>query len=166
MGKALQFVVQKHDASHLHYDFRLEMNGVMKSWAVPKGPSMNPANKRLAVQVEDHPISYNSFEGRIPQGHYGGGDVIVWDNGTYHSVTHEGGKESEQEFLAGLEKGRITFILKGKKLQGEFSLFRFKTEKQWLLVKIPDDFASQEDITKDPRSVLSNRVLVGKKENK
>lgn len=168
-GKALRFVIQKHDASHLHYDFRIEMDGVMKSWAVPKGPSMNPADKRLAMQVEDHPISYNSFEGHIPEGEYGGGNVIVWDNGTYHSLLTEDPKESEKEFLKGLESGSLKFVLEGKKLHGEFALFRFKGKdtngKQWMLIKHKDKFASIDDVTADPRSVLSERMLIGRTED-
>jgi bifunctional non-homologous end joining protein LigD len=165
-GRLLRFVVQKHDASHLHYDFRLEMAGDMKSWAVPKGPSLNPKDKRLAMQVEDHPISYNTFEGTIPQGQYGGGDVIVWDNGYYHSLKTEDAKESEKEFLEGLKKGKITFIMKGKKLKGEFGLVRFKgKEKEWMLVKKSDEHASEKDITLNNKSVLSKKTLIGKKES-
>jgi bifunctional non-homologous end joining protein LigD len=164
-GKFLKFIVQKHDASHLHYDLRLEMGGVMKSWAVPKGPSLNPQIKRLAMQVEDHPLSYNKFEGTIPEGNYGAGEVIVWDKGTYHSLKTKNTKESEEEFLEGLKKGRLKFILNGKKLKGKFSLFRFKSEKEWILAKSEDEFATLEEITSDPRSVLSKKILIGKNED-
>ena len=164
-AKALRFIVQKHDASHLHYDFRLEMEGMMKSWAIPKGPSLDPSVKRLAMQVEDHPISYNSFEGTIPQGNYGAGEVIVWDKGTYHSLDTKDAKKSEKEFLDGIEKGKIKFVLKGKKLNGIFSLFRWKGEKEWMLVKGDDEFASEEDVTSDPRSVLSKKMLIGRRED-
>jgi bifunctional non-homologous end joining protein LigD len=163
--KSLRFVVQKHDARSLHYDLRLQMNGVMKSWAVPKGPSMDPSVKRLAVQVEDHPISYNTFEGHIPEGEYGGGDVIVWDRGTYRSMATGNAKDSEKEFLKGLKEGKLTFILRGKKLKGEFHLFRFKGEKDWMLVKKEDAFATKEEVTSDPRSVESKKMLIGKSED-
>jgi bifunctional non-homologous end joining protein LigD len=165
LGKALRFVVQKHDARSLHYDLRLEMRGVMKSWAVPKGPSLDASVKRLAVQVEDHPISYNTFEGHIPEGEYGGGDVIVWDKGTYRSMESGSAKQSEKEFLKGLKQGKLTFILKGRKLKGEFHLFRFKGEKDWMLVKKEDSFASREEVTSDPRSVQSKKMLIGKSED-
>ncbi len=165
-SRALRFVIQKHDASHLHYDLRLEMEGVMKSWAVPKGPSLNPSDKRLAMQVEDHPISYNTFEGTIPQGQYGGGEVIVWDNGTYHSDKTTDPKESEKFFLAGLKQGRLTFTMQGKKLKGVFTLARFAgKEKEWILIKKADEYASKEDITIDNRSVISKRTLIGRKED-
>jgi bifunctional non-homologous end joining protein LigD len=164
-AKALRFVVQKHDASHLHYDLRLEMGGMMKSWAVPKGPSLDPEVKRLAMQVEDHPISYNSFEGTIPKGNYGAGEVIVWDKGTYHSTETKDAKESEKEFLDGLRKGKFSFVMKGKKLQGRFSLFRWKGEKEWMLVKGDDEYASSEEVTADPRSVLSRKMLIGRNED-
>jgi bifunctional non-homologous end joining protein LigD len=152
-GKSLIFVVQKHDASHLHYDFRLEMEGVLKSWAVPKGPSLNPSIKRLAMEVEDHPWSYRDFEGEIPEGNYGAGDVIVWDTGTYDG---EGG---EKGLLAGLKKGHLSFTLHGKKLKGEWSLVRTGRERQWLLMKKDDQYASKEDISKQVQSVLSDRLL-------
>jgi bifunctional non-homologous end joining protein LigD len=167
-GRGLRFIVQKHDASHLHYDFRLEMEGVMKSWAVPKGPSLDPKDKRLAMMVEDHPISYNTFEGEIPKGNYGAGSVIVWDRGTYHSEKTDDARESEKEFLAGLKKGKLTFFLEGKKLRGLYVLFRFtrhNNEKEWMLVKAKDEYASAEDITADPRSVLSERMLIGRRED-
>ncbi|MDR7370170.1 DNA ligase D [Flavobacterium aquidurense] len=155
----LIFVVQKHAASHLHYDFRLEINGVLKSWAVPKGPSMNPEVKRLAMMVEDHPYSYKDFEGTIPTGNYGAGNVIVWDNGTY--VPAEKTDSPEKTLMANLKKGRLSFILKGKKLKGEFSLVKLtgKQENAWLLIKKSDEFASDSDILYHNKSVISNRTL-------
>ena len=123
------FVVQEHHASHLHWDFRLEVAGVFKSWAVPKGPSMNPADKRLAIQVADHALEYGSFEGIIPEGEYGAGRVIIWDSGIYEPLA---GMEE------GLAKGRLSFVLSGRRLQGEFSLIRLKratTGREWLLIK-------------------------------
>src|SRR4051812_47274551 len=125
---SLKFVVQKHDASHVHYDFRLEMEGVLKSWAVPKGPSLNPDDKRLAMMVEDHPFDYKDFEGVIPEGSYGGGTVIVWDEGTYTPAGSESlsRKEQEKELLAQLHKGNIKLQLYGTKLKGEFVLFQMK----------------------------------------
>src|SRR5438270_6265571 len=124
--KSLRFVVQKHDASHVHYDFRLEMEGVLKSWAVPKGPSLNPSDKRLAMMVEDHPYDYRDFEGIIPAGNYGGGTVIVWDEGTFEPIGGEvlSRKDQEKMLLKELYSGNIKFILHGKKLKGEFALFQ------------------------------------------
>ncbi|AOC95856.1 Putative DNA ligase-like protein [Flavobacterium anhuiense] len=155
----LIFVVQKHAASHLHYDFRLEMDGVLKSWAVPKGPSMDPEVKRLAMMVEDHPYSYKDFEGTIPEGNYGAGDVIVWDNGTYTS--DEKTASDEKKLLSDLAKGHLSFILKGKKLKGEFSLVKLhgKQENAWLLIKKNDKYASEEDILEKNKSVISKRSL-------
>src|SRR5579885_3624269 len=127
-SKALAYVVQKHQASHLHYDFRLEWDGVLLSWAVPKGPSRDPSVKRLAMQVEDHPIAYDKFEGTIPKGEYGGGPVMIWDRGTYSSPS--GG---EDEIRAALAKGRLTFTLDGERLQGTWSIVRIRGERQWLL---------------------------------
>ncbi|MCV2483609.1 DNA ligase D [Flavobacterium sp. SH_e] len=158
-GNELIFVVQKHAASHLHYDFRLEMDGVLKSWAVPKGPSMDPEVKRLAMMVEDHPYSYKDFEGTIPEGNYGAGNVIVWDNGTYTS--DEKTASEEKQLLSDLAKGRLSFVLKGKKLKGEFSLVKLhgKQENAWLLIKKNDKYASIEDILEKNKSVISKRSL-------
>ncbi|MBF4507877.1 DNA ligase D [Flavobacterium sp. JLP] len=164
----LIFVVQKHAASHLHYDFRLEMNGVLKSWAVPKGPSLDPDMKRLAMMVEDHPYSYKDFEGTIPEGNYGAGNVIVWDNGTY--LPDEPTEHPEKKLLADLKKGHLSFILKGEKLKGEFSLVKLKgkQENAWLLIKKNDKHASDTDILAKDKSVLSKRSLdeLGEKKKK
>lgn len=150
----LRFVIQKHAARRLHYDFRLEMDGALKSWAVPKGPSLDPQDKRLAIQVEDHPLSYRSFEGIIPKGNYGGGTVLVWDEGTY--LPEEGTKLSKD-----LERGRLNFVLKGKKLHGGFSLVRMhgRESKEWLLMKRSDSFASKSDVTENDESVKTGRTI-------
>ncbi|MGM8363571.1 DNA ligase D [Flavobacterium sp. ARAG 55.4] len=155
----LLFVVQKHAASHLHYDFRLELNGVLVSWAVPKGPSMNPEIKRLAMMVEDHPYSYKDFEGNIPAGNYGAGNVIVWDNGTYTAADNT--TSPEKTLKENLKKGRLSFILKGKKLKGEFSLVKLKgkQENAWLLIKKNDKYASETDILLKNKSVISKKTL-------
>jgi bifunctional non-homologous end joining protein LigD len=156
------FVVQQHSASHLHWDFRLEMEGVLKSWAVPKGPSLNPDDKRLAMMVEDHPFDYKDFEGTIPEGNYGAGNVIVWDNGTYEARATKDWKEGEKILLDGIKKGHITFILHGKKLKGEFALVQMKDrgENTWLLLKKNDEYASKDDILKKDKSVISRKKLV------
>jgi bifunctional non-homologous end joining protein LigD len=131
--KKRRFVVHEHHASRLHFDFRLEMAGVLKSWAVPKGPSLDPAERRLAVEVEDHSIAYGSFEGTIAEGRYGAGEVRIWDEGKY---------ESDDDAAAQLKKGRLTFTMFGKKLRGAFSLVRMaRGEGQWLLIKSRDEFA-------------------------
>lgn len=141
-GKQLRFVVQRHDATRLHYDFRLELDGVLKSWAVPKGPSMNPADKRLAVHVEDHPVDYIGFHGVIPEGNYGAGVVQVWDHGFYIPVNAEIEPITEKEALKWLKKGELKFVIKGSKLSGEFVLVRLKRdEKNWLLIKHNDEYA-------------------------
>lgn len=157
----LIFVVQKHAASHLHYDFRLEMDGVLKSWAIPKGPSMNPNDKRLAIIVEDHPYSYKDFEGNIPEGNYGAGNVIVWDNGTYKATDAANTKDGEKILIEGLHKGHISFILQGKKLKGDFSLVKLKgkQENAWLLIKKNDKYASDVDVLKKNKSVITSVTL-------
>jgi bifunctional non-homologous end joining protein LigD len=145
------FVVQKHIASRLHYDFRLESEGVLKSWAVPKGPSLNPSIKRLAVEVEDHPVEYANFEGTIPEGEYGGGTVMIWDRGTYES--------QNGDVSAGLSKGELKFNLKGKKLKGSWVLVRTDT-RNWLLIKHRDRYASETDLAiSAPMSVTTGRSL-------
>lgn len=156
-SKQLAFVIQEHHASRLHYDFRLEMDGVLKSWAVPKGPSMDPHERHLAVHVEDHPFAYRKFEGVIPEGNYGAGNVIIWDEGTYEPRAET--STPEKTLLKELEDGHITFILHGKKLHGEFALIKMhgQDEDAWLLVKKTDDFASTEDITQLDTSVKSGK---------
>ncbi|MFV8340999.1 DNA polymerase ligase N-terminal domain-containing protein [Flavobacterium sp. XS2P39] len=155
--------MQKHAASHLHYDFRLELDGILKSWAIPKGPSMNPADKRLAIMVEDHPFDYKDFEGVIPEGSHGAGSVIVWDNGTYTLADPTEAKEVENKIKSDLEEGALGFSLNGKKLKGEFALVRLKTKQEntWLLIKKKDQYASADDVLKQDKSVISNVTLEG-----
>ncbi|TMC78940.1 MAG: DNA ligase [Chloroflexi bacterium] len=153
-GAQRLFVVQKHRASALHYDFRLEAGGVLVSWAVPKGPSLDPKVKRLAMAVEDHPLDYARFEGVIPEGEYGGGTVMVWDIGTYEL-------DGDETFDEALRKGRIVFTLNGKKLKGGWVLVRTRG-RQWLLMKRRDRDASTLEVTRaKPRSVLTRRLLAG-----
>jgi bifunctional non-homologous end joining protein LigD len=154
----LQFVVQKHRATQLHYDFRLEFNGVLLSWAVPKGPSLDPSVKRLAMQVEDHPLEYGAFEGIIPEGEYGGGTVMVWDRGEWEPEV--------ADIAKAVEKGDLKFTLYGKKLRGSWVLVRTRgwggsaDGKSWLLIKHRDKYASAADIVAEkPRSVISRRLL-------
>lgn len=165
----LKFVVQRHDATRLHYDFRLEMDGVLKSWAVPKGPSMNPADKRLAMMVEDHPFSYRTFEGVIPEGNYGAGIVELWDEGTYECLGIPDKKEGEKALLKALKSGSVKVVLKGRKLKGEFALVRMKTadsNNAWLLLKHDDKFAVHKDYdseTLTPKSSPINKARAQKK---
>jgi bifunctional non-homologous end joining protein LigD len=157
----LKFVVQLHSATRLHYDFRLEFGGSFKSWAVPKGPSINPMDQRLAVFVEDHPLEYGSFEGIIPKGNYGAGTVMVWDTGTYVERSSQDRKDSEAAMKKGFERGHITFVLEGEKLRGEFALIKLKKseDKAWLLVKKRDANSAYKDITKQNLSVKTGRTL-------
>lgn len=148
--KDLIFVVQKHDASHLHYDLRLEMEGTLKSWAVPKGPSLEPSVKRLAIHVEDHPIEYANFEGTIPKGMYGAGEVEIWDKGTYNLV------DPNQEPIEEYDKGKISFIFHGNKLKGEFALVKTRQDNQWLLIKKTDEYASAA-LEDPPKSNLKEK---------
>ena len=156
-----RFVVQKHAATRLHYDFRLEVGGVLKSWAIPKGPSMNPGDKRLASPTEDHPLDYAAFEGVIPEGEYGAGTVLVWDAGTYQSRTEDRGRPLPVE--QALERGHVTVWLEGSKLRGGFALTRFRTGRNeaWLLVKMSDEHADPgwDVLAARPESALSGRSL-------
>jgi bifunctional non-homologous end joining protein LigD len=155
--KALRYVIQKHRASHLHYDFRLEWNDVLLSWAVPKGPSLDPSIKRLAAQVEDHPVEYANFEGVVPPAEFGGGTVMVWDKGSWSPEV--------SDVDEALKKGELKFILSGTKLRGSWVLVRTRgfgrsNRPSWLLIKHRDAFVSQRDITLDaPRSAISHRSL-------
>lgn len=163
VASKLSFVIQRHKASHLHYDFRLEMDGVLKSWAVPKGPSMNPNDKRLAVMVEDHPYEYKDFEGVIPEGNYGAGIVEIWDKGYYSDSPDSDGKSAEKKLREGLKSGNLKFILHGKKLKGEFALVKMKSrgDNTWLLIKHKDEFAVTEkyDSEKEtPRNSPINKL--------
>jgi len=149
----LAFVIQKHRASHLHYDFRLEHEGAMLSWAVPKGPSPDPSVKRLAMMTEPHPMDYNDFEGVIPEGEYGGGTVMIWDRGTWEPEV--------PDVTAALAKGDLKFTLHGRKLRGSWVLVRTRN-RQWLLIKHRDRYASNEDVTVTrPLSVVSRRTMAG-----
>ena len=159
-AKGHLYVIQKHDATRLHFDFRLELDGVLKSWAVTKGPSLDPAEKRLAVRVEDHPLDYGSFEGTIPEGEYGGGTVMLWDRGTWmpDGDPHEG-----------LRRGKLSFVLNGERLKGGFALVRMRKDpgrnarENWLLIKERDKYADPDldPIEKWQRSVASRRSMAG-----
>jgi bifunctional non-homologous end joining protein LigD len=159
----LQFVVQKHAASRLHYDFRLELNGVLVSWAIPKGPSMDHEAKRLAMKVEDHPFDYKDFEGIIPEGNYGAGTVIIWDQGIYEPVNSTADKKEQEKILAKQlhSKEGLKFVLHGKKLKGEFHLFPAKSfgENSWLLWKGKDRYVTDKDISLKEKSVVSGKTL-------
>jgi bifunctional non-homologous end joining protein LigD len=160
-GATLHFVIQKHAASHLHFDFRLELDGVMKSWAVPKGPSYDPKVRRLAMEVEDHPIEYNKFEGTIPKGQYGGGTVMIWDRGVYEPESGDG----EQALRDGYERGDLKFVMHGTRMLGSWVLVRTRRDPrgraQWLLIKHRDDFAKDGfDIVADANtSIVSGRTM-------
>lgn len=152
------FCVQMHDASHLHYDFRLEHKGVLLSWAIPKGPSINSSEKRLAIHVEDHPLEYRHFEGIISEGNYGAGTVMIWDEGPYATINGKTKKEIANEIDFGLKKGHLEFILDGEKLKGAFSLVKMK-DNQWLLIKGKDRYAKKGNIQSLNHSVRTDRTL-------
>jgi bifunctional non-homologous end joining protein LigD len=162
-GRRLAFVIQKHAASRLHFDLRLELDGVMKSWAVPKGPSLDPAVKRLAMQVEDHPIEYNRFEGIIPAGEYGGGTVMLWDRGSYSFA--EKVPDAEAALREGYAKGDLKFELKGKRLRGSWVLVRIQrgspAKPQWLLIKHRDKYAREgsDIVAEEDTSVATGRTM-------
>lgn len=165
-SERLRFVVQKHDASQLHYDFRLEIDGVLKSWSVPKGPSLNPAERRLAMQTEDHPLAYARFEGTIPEGQYGAGDVIIWDEGFYYpqdkSLHRIPAPEMNDAAAAMLAAGDLKFELEGVKLRGSWALvkMRGRQENAWLLIKHNDAYADRtRAVTDQAQSVVSGRLL-------
>jgi bifunctional non-homologous end joining protein LigD len=151
----LRFVIHKHKATRLHYDVRLELDGVYKSWAVPKGPSLSPADTRLAIFVEDHPLSYGEFEGVIPKGHYGAGPVMIWDRGTYREMSSPDKKSSEKALRLGLEKGNLKITFFGEKIKGSYALVRGKNPKQWMLIKKHDSHSTYKTVDLDDRSVKS-----------
>jgi DNA ligase D-like protein (predicted 3'-phosphoesterase) len=162
------FVIQKHDASNLHYDLRLEVDGVLKSWVIPKGPSTDPDEKRLAIPTEDHPIEYATFEGVIPEDQYGSREVIVWDKGSYQNTSRK--NEKDISMKEAIEKGHITIKLKGKKLQGGYALIRTESgeDAKWLFMKMDDDEADarRNPVSTEPKSVLSDQTIKDlKKEN-
>lgn len=161
-GKPI-FVIQKHDASNLHYDFRLEVNGVLKSWAVPKGPSTDPNVKRMAIFTEDHPVDYAGFEGVIPEGEYGGGTVLVWDKGTYENIKEDDNGDEKVSMAEAFESGHIAVRLNGQKIKGGYAMIKTKRGKgdQWLLIKMKDKDADarRNPVSTQPESVLSGRTL-------
>jgi len=154
------FIIQEHDASSHHYDFRIEIDGQLKSWAIPKGPSLNPNDKRLAILTEDHPLSYYEFEGIIPKGEYGAGKVLIWDRGGYENIR-------KAKMATAFKQGKIEVILKGKKLHGKFAMIRTKQQSQqknqnnWLLIKMQDNYADKSIniIKSQPKSVKSNKTI-------
>jgi bifunctional non-homologous end joining protein LigD len=167
-AKQLAFVIQRHKASRLHYDFRLEMDGVLKSWAVPKGPSLNPGDKRLAMMVEDHPFDYKDFEGIIPEGNYGAGIVEIWDKGTYTSISDDEGVNHEKLLKQGLKSGNLKFTLNGKKLKGEFALVKLKSDEDnsWLLIKHKDKYAVDEAYNSEEHTPKTSKINKWLAENK
>ena len=157
----LAFVVQRHKASHLHYDFRLEIDGTLKSWAVPKGPSLNPGDKRLAMMVEDHPYNYRKFAGVIPEGNYGAGIVEIWDEGTFCDLENSDKETAEKKLKAQLKAGSLKFILFGKKLKGEFALVKLKNGKQenaWLLIKHKDKHSVTEVYNSEEQTLKNSPI--------
>ncbi len=164
---ALSFVVQRHKATRLHYDFRLEMDGVLKSWAVPKGPSMNPEDKRLAMMVEDHPYDYKDFAGVIPEG-YGAGIVEIWDNGNYTDIENDDKEIAEKKLKAGLKAGNLKFTLSGKKLKGEFALVKIKSKEDnaWLLIKHKDKYATDKKYDSENETLSSSPINKWLEKNK
>ena len=164
----LLFVVQRHKASRLHYDFRLELDGVLKSWAVPKGPSMNPKDKRLAMMVEDHPYDYKDFAGVIPEGNYGAGIVEIWDSGTYTDIENSSETVAEKNLRAGLKNGDLKFQLFGKKLKGEFVLVKLKSKEDnsWLLIKHNDKYAVDTEYNSEEQTPKNSPINKWLAENK
>jgi bifunctional non-homologous end joining protein LigD len=164
----LIFVVQRHKASRLHYDFRLEMDRVLKSWAVPKGPSLNPKDKRLAMMVEDHPYDYKDFAGVIPEGNYGAGIVEIWDHGTYADINNSQSNIAENILMKGLNAGNLKFQLFGKKLKGEFELVKLKSKKDnsWLLIKHHDGYAVDTDYNSEDETSKDSPINKWMEENK
>jgi bifunctional non-homologous end joining protein LigD len=163
-GRGFAYVIQKHDARSLHFDLRLEAGGVMKSWAVPKGPSINPRVRRLAVQVEDHPVEYNRFEGTIPEGEYGGGTVMIWDRGTWQYAGDD--PDPARGIASGLAEGKLEFVLAGRRLKGAWVLIRTGRrggKAQWLLIKQRDRHATgaEEPVDRFTTSVVSRRSMSG-----
>jgi bifunctional non-homologous end joining protein LigD len=156
----LSFVVQRHKATQLHYDFRLELDGVLKSWAVPKGPSLNPKDKRLAMMVEDHPYDYKNFAGEIPKGNYGAGIVEIWDEGMYADIENSDTKVAEKNLRAGLKSGDLKFQLFGKKLKGEFALVKLKNneDNSWLLIKHRDRYAIDTDYNSEEQTPKNSPI--------
>jgi bifunctional non-homologous end joining protein LigD len=168
----LTFVIQKHAARQLHYDFRLEVDEVLKSWAVSKGPSYDPGIKRLAIMVEDHPLDYSNFEGTIPQGEYGAGQIIVWDRGTYSpdkdgELSFDDRIRAEEQVREGLVSGILSIFIRGEKLKGSWTLVRMhKSDKNWLLIKHRDKYAVQDrNILKEEASVISGLTIDDLKSN-
>ena len=162
-GKLI-FVVQRHHASHLHYDFRLELGGTLKSWAIPKGPSLNPKDKRLAMMVEDHPIEYATFEGDIPKGNYGAGHVDVWDHGIYEPIDENGEVITASKFAQNLHAGSIKFRMHGKYLKGEFALVNMKKDaKTWLLIKHKDQYATEDVYSSEDYASKSSLAYTAKR---
>jgi bifunctional non-homologous end joining protein LigD len=164
----LSFVVQRHKATQLHYDFRLELDGVLKSWAVPKGPSLNPKDKRLAMMVEDHPYDYKNFAGEIPKGNYGAGIVEIWDEGTYADIDNSSKDIAVKKIRAGLKEGNLKFQLFGKKLKGEFALVKLKgnEDNSWLLIKHNDDYAVDSDYNSEKQTPKNSPINKWLEENK